>query len=577
MASSYERLSSGLRINRAADDAAGVAVSSKLGMHARVYGQALRNANDGISAINIAEGAVTQLSEILIRIKELAEGASNGTLALTQRRSLDTEAKALTDEFNRILSGTKFNRNKLIDGSLGELGIQLGFGSNGRLALGVGEGLERNVGTGAFTYTNPNYTANTEAVADFNGDGRADVILGVANAVVVDMSDATGAQNGGNTELASGVLAFGVGAADVNNDGKMDALYFEWGSTILRVRHGNGDGTFGAEAQTASGGVLRAFGGAISIADFNGDGHLDVAAGSLNGTSVFLNNQSGGFSSGVVYSGNTSFYGTKSGDLNGDGRVDIIANNGYYLGNGDGTFGGWQSNGSGDGLFDVGDFNQDGILDIVRYSEGDSSLYLLRGLGDETFAAAVDLGDRGAFGVELEDYNGDGLLDLVTVGASIVASTGNGDGTFGTPVTSTFGFGGGNALLADFTGDGVLDLQTGGARYLASSTTTNNVQRFNLTTADEALSTLDLLDEYMARVTEELGNLGSAQSRLQSAVNTISRTRENYFAAYIRIVDVDVADETSKLLVNQIRQQAAAAIMAQANQAPSLALVLLAR
>lgn len=91
-----------MRINRASDDAAGLAISSALGADARVYAQAMRNANDGISALNITQGAAGQLTNVLIRLRELATSASNGTNSLKQRRSLDEEALALTNEFNRI-------------------------------------------------------------------------------------------------------------------------------------------------------------------------------------------------------------------------------------------------------------------------------------------------------------------------------------------------------------------------------------------------------------------------------------------------------------------------------------------
>jgi flagellin-like hook-associated protein FlgL len=97
----YTRLSSGMRINRASDDAAGLAVSESLNVDAKVFTQGIRNLNDGISLTNIAEGALHELSTITIRQRELATQAANGTLSLVQRQALNQEANALVSEFNR--------------------------------------------------------------------------------------------------------------------------------------------------------------------------------------------------------------------------------------------------------------------------------------------------------------------------------------------------------------------------------------------------------------------------------------------------------------------------------------------
>lgn len=105
----FERLASGQRINRASDDVAGLAVSSSLRADQRVYTQGVRNLNDGVSLLNVADGAVSQLSSIVMRLRELAEQASNGILGDQQRSSLDDEAQALREEYNRIAQSTEFN------------------------------------------------------------------------------------------------------------------------------------------------------------------------------------------------------------------------------------------------------------------------------------------------------------------------------------------------------------------------------------------------------------------------------------------------------------------------------------
>src|SRR4051812_31159725 len=93
---SFERLSSGLRINRPSDDAAGLAISAGLDIDARVFTQGVRNVNDGISLLNIAEGALDELSNVVLRLRELATQSANGALASQQRSALDQEAQDLT-------------------------------------------------------------------------------------------------------------------------------------------------------------------------------------------------------------------------------------------------------------------------------------------------------------------------------------------------------------------------------------------------------------------------------------------------------------------------------------------------
>src|SRR5580693_958213 len=99
---SFERLSSGLRINTASDDAAGLAIASSLNVDSRVYSQGVRNTNDALSFYSIAEGALNSLVDITTRLKELAQQSSNGVLSFTQRKSLDAEAQALGKEYQRI-------------------------------------------------------------------------------------------------------------------------------------------------------------------------------------------------------------------------------------------------------------------------------------------------------------------------------------------------------------------------------------------------------------------------------------------------------------------------------------------
>jgi flagellin len=130
LSSNVERLSSGLRINRAGDDAAGSSISSKLSADTRGLKQASRNTNDAVSVIQTAEGAMGEINGLLTRMRELAvQSANGGTMTSTERGYIDQEFQLLESEINRIVNVTEFNGQKLIDGSMSS-GVDFQVGMN---------------------------------------------------------------------------------------------------------------------------------------------------------------------------------------------------------------------------------------------------------------------------------------------------------------------------------------------------------------------------------------------------------------------------------------------------------------
>ncbi len=126
MDKTLEKLSSGQRINRAGDDAAGLAISENLKAQIRGLGQAERNAEDGISLVQIAEGAMSEVSNIMIRLRELAVQAASDTIGPTERKFLNVEFEQLTSEVDRIANSTEFNRVPLLNGTGAVFDIQIG-------------------------------------------------------------------------------------------------------------------------------------------------------------------------------------------------------------------------------------------------------------------------------------------------------------------------------------------------------------------------------------------------------------------------------------------------------------------
>ena len=127
---SMERLSSGLRINRSGDDSAGLAISESLKSDIRALHQASRNAADGISMVQVAEGSLDEVNSILLRLRELAQQSATETLGEQERTYLDEEFQALLDEIDRISLTAEFNGTKLLDGTASILNVQVGIGSD---------------------------------------------------------------------------------------------------------------------------------------------------------------------------------------------------------------------------------------------------------------------------------------------------------------------------------------------------------------------------------------------------------------------------------------------------------------
>ena len=158
LSSTYSKLSSGMRINKASDDAAGLAIADSLKADQKIASVAIRNANDGISSIAIADGALSQVSDVLTRLAELAEQSANGVYSTDQRSALQNEFSALGSEIQRIALTTEFNGVKLLSGGAG-MTLQVGFDSNAdsqiaiRNVTGTLESLGIGNSVGAMTYS----------------------------------------------------------------------------------------------------------------------------------------------------------------------------------------------------------------------------------------------------------------------------------------------------------------------------------------------------------------------------------------------------------------------------------------
>jgi flagellin len=614
LSKTFERLSSGQRINRSSDDAAGLAISDSLRADSRIFNQGIRNFNDGLSLLNIADSAIENLSSITIRLKELAEQSANGTYGTQQRNALDAEAQSLSKEYLRIAQSTTFNGRQLFNGSLGELRLQGGYGTDG----GIQSSLGGAIGTGSFggiiSSTLPWGGSDAMAVGDLNGDGFNDVVSGeylgggyASLSVRLGRGDGTfyTAQSYSAPNNEVGAISIG----DINGDGAADIViagdFYDTGyathATLGGVFFGSGNGTF-ANAKSFSLSGSETFTD-IAIADLDGDGKDEFLVTSLSGNvSVWSGGANGTPTLNATYASESgASNGVTLGDLNGDGILDLVTAGrtgggtglvNVRLGTGRGTFGSATSYASAT-IFSndvaLGDLNNDGILDLVTGGQGGGGKVTVSlGLGNGTFGTTISyaMNTVSTSNISISDLNGDGILDIASGGnnggsASMAVILGTGNGTFGTATSySVTGSVLSDLKVADMNNDGVGDLVAGGSTALTirigqTVSGVSSIATFSLKSKFESLQALSQFGQVLDRLSSQRGKIGAFQSRANVAINTLQAASENYKAAESRIRDADIASDSSNLVRLNILQQSAASVLGQANQQPALALKLL--
>lgn len=560
LANSLQRLSSGLRINSAKDDAAGLAISSRMSSQINGLNQAARNANDGISLAQTAEGALGNVSDALQRMRDLAVQASNATNSASDRASLQKEVNQLVQQINTISSQTSFNGVKLLDGSFNSQAFQVGANKGETISINsIASAKADALGVGASTSYSTSLTG-TSSVGMMSAGG---ITVNGYN-VGPSLSDGVSAA-GSNDSAISKAAAFNAVSGQTGVTAKANATTLA-GGTVTAGAIAKGDiyvnnvdigavvagadvTSQGANVAAAINAVANQTGVTAAFDTTNGALTLTAADGrniSLTGATGGANAASGltlGSSGTVVSIANTAQTKLAAGDLTING-VDIgaVAAGTSVTTQGDNIAAAINAITSKTGV------TATNAAGVITLSAGAGQAITVS--GNSSNAAAT----LAATGFDLATPAG--LTNAaITRGSISLNSTSNKGITLGGADVATAGLTQGNTAATSSFGSGVSTI--------------------DLTTAAGAQSALETIDSALATINSSRADLGAIQNRFTSVVANLSTTSENLSAARGRIQDTDFAAETANMTKAQILQQAGTAMLAQANQLPQSVLSLL--
>ena len=533
LAKSTEKLSSGYKINRAADDAAGLSISEKMRSQIRGLNKASDNAQDGISLIQTAEGALNESHSILQRMRELSVQASNGTETDDDREAVQKEISQLQDELTRISSTTEFNTMKLLDGSLGSKSAS----SQGAVLTGT------NVATFSATGLDSNSVkkdlsglAGTTVKDTFEIDGQKFTIdwskgkaKDFASKYSVDLANMTESQT---KALASDLeTLLNESAADAGVSGTVKVAYKADGQITVTSNNNGEESSFG----------------------FVGTDATTVTEGAAATDSLGA----------VMFSGQADANAAKTADATMKISNTIAANSTFTM-----TINGTEVQAKIATAINEGDEMKTaaGIIQTSVQTAVDAYNTAM-GTGTTTEALkntdfTVTANKDGSFNIE---YTGDKEVSFSFGEATVNGLT----GTTATKLGLT------NKQSASATSNKGIELQIGANEGQTMEFTIDDMSaaalgvdgnKVDLATQDGAQKATTTIDAAIKKVSEQRSKLGAVQNRLEHTIANLDTAAENTQTSESRIRDTDMAEEMVAYSKNNILLQAGQSMLAQANQ-----------
>ncbi|BAU26561.1 flagellin [Aneurinibacillus soli] len=531
-AKSTEKLASGLRINRAGDDAAGLAISEKMRGQIRGLDQASRNAQDGISMAQTAEGALNETHSILQRMRELATQSANGTNTNDDRGAIQDEMNQLTSEVNRIGNTTEFNTQKLLNGGMASTdGAKITKATSATV-------------TAAGTVTAA--TSNASIIVDGRTfDVSGIVVAGTTDADAKAAASALGDKTSGGVKLSEVVDIKTDGAGKLvftaKSQGPSSSISFSADDAALGITAVSDKATGTPTTMERAG--LQATNALGKAADttINAGDTIKITVGNDSAVTVNLN-------TGTANKTYKTFSGVDQNEKNA-AMADVIRDVNAAL----------QDAGLGGKV--TASLSKDNELQFI--SETGKDISVANGTGTPLTALGTGFGAvKNVEQVVGAGAQGPGFKTTFQIGANTGQSMAlqlNDMRANALGIT-------GNAGQKGFTSaNGVTN----------GTTDVKGEAALNVMTKEDASNSITAVDNAIKKVSDERAKLGAVQNRLEHTINNLNTSSENLTSAESRIRDTDMAKTVMENTKNGILAQAAQAMLAQANQAPQQVLQLL--
>ena len=564
MKKNLEKLSSGYKINRAGDDAAGLAISEK--MRAQITGleTAQKNAKDGISLVQTAEGAMTEVHDMLNRMVELATQSANGTYDnTTDRAQMQKELNQLRDEIDRIADSSNFNGIKLFDGSMEADSVKYSVGSASNLDILAGSTTTvTQAGTSTIVHKDGQQASKTKFEIDLENISFTTTATGSQTVTVTigtDTVTASVANGASGKDLADSIVG-SAGEKEVAIGGVSYTVKADGSKLVFEMTDAAMD------ASTAA-------------ASFTGNFDVEVEGVGTQGGTVNLATQNiteGAPKAGTILA-NTVSDALAATDIV-DGKAITIGDTTYVFASKKETLDAIKAAGGNFKAVDISDLvDNNGALDNNKAGTSDALSEALSRLTvaakDNKMFTVGQTDDYRLTFQEKESYNGNGKggrADLTTwdgVQKQIQ------QGTFtATKVAAKNGTGKGLTLQIGDTADDYNQLKVSlGDMHVDSL----GIGDISIADQDSAAKAVEAIKAAINQVSDVRGTLGATQNRLDHTINNLSVMTENIQDAESTIRDTDVAEEMMAYTKNNILIQSAQAMLAQANQVPQGVLQLL--